>query len=96
MREPPRFAVPLTASRLVEPPPRRILRVPPVIVRFPIERVPIVEPSPGVIEPLFMVTAELVAMPVPAKTPPLTVMAPPPVLVPLSRSLPPLMVVVPV
>ena len=92
---PPRVTSPFTASWLVKPPPRRMLSVPPVIVRFPIERVPIVEPSPGVIEPLLIVTAELVDLPFPEKTPPLTVMAPPE-LVPLSRSVPPLMVVVPV
>ena len=91
---PPRLALPFTDRRLAEPPPTRILSVPELIVRLPIDRVPILEPSPGVIEPLFMVTAELVALPVPPKLPPPTVIAPL-LLVPLSRRVPPLIEVVP-
>ena len=93
---PPRSATPFTASRLVELPPRRIFSVPPVIVRFPIERVPVWDPLPGVMVPLpSSVRAEEEALPVPPKVPPFTLMAPPPVLVPLSRRVPPLTVVVP-
>ena len=54
-----------------------------------------VEPLPGVIEPLVMVTAELVAKPVPESVPPPTEIAPA-LLVPLSWSVPALIRVSPV
>ena len=88
-RTPESEASPVTASRLLELPLRKILRVPPVMLRLPMERVPTADPLPGVIDPLLIVTAELVADPVPEKAPPLSIIPPLPVLVPLTWSDPP-------
>ena len=70
-----------------------MFNVPPEMVRFPMLSVSVV-PLPGVMEPLVMVTAELVAEPVPEKVPPLTEIAPV-LLVPLSWSVPALISVPP-
>ena len=89
-------AVPFSARRLVDPPPRKMLRVPPLRVRLPTVRDPIEAPLPGVMDaPEAIVTAELVAFPVPARIPEFTPMAPVPLLVPLRINVPALIMVVP-
>ena len=54
-----------------------------------------IEPLPGVMEPLLIVTAELVADPVPEKAPLLTAIDPVPELVPAKTSTPFVMTVTP-
>ena len=65
------------------------------MLRLPIERVPTDPPVPGLMEPLLMVTLELIAEPVPEKAPPDTVIGPFPALVPERSSEPLVMAVTP-